>query len=91
MGGVIVLSVRAWFVFAGWKLNAESLAESIAAMHDDLSIETNLVMTDHFYTVNPHMPLEHNATLTTWWMVRRSNFASANETLSRLMSIGPAV
>ena len=88
MGGVMIFNVTAWFMFLPWRGNVDFLGRAIAKMHDDLSIETNLIMTDYLYTANPHFALEHNATLYTWWMLRRPNAASANETRYRLMSIG---
>ena len=82
MGGVMIFDVKAYFLYG----SMDSLGRSFAALHDDLSIETNLIMTDYVYTINPHFSLEHNATLYTWWMVRRVDLASANETRSRFLS-----
>lgn len=85
MGGVMIFDVKAYFLSSLYG-SMDSLGRAFAALHDDLSIETNLIMTDYVYTINPQYSLEHNATLYTWWMVRRVDLASANETRSRLLA-----
>ncbi|CAE7713131.1 unnamed protein product [Symbiodinium necroappetens] len=60
MGGVMIFDVKAYFLSSLYG-SMDSLGRSFAALHDDLSIETNLIMTDYVYTINPHFSLEHNA------------------------------